>query len=222
MGTSEGDTTAGRARDPERSRRRILEAAEVVFAERGYRGASLQAVADAAGVSRATPSYFFGSKEALYLQVLIRVHEAREEALRPAFAPLRAWAAGEPDVGLADAMAAAIDGYFAMLDARPAFARLIGWEALEGGERLRGSASRSTVISDTVRALHDARERRGLRNFDTTDVVVALVSLLFLPVAHRDTFLHGAGLDTSDAAFRARYRDQVVRVMEALLLDETA
>jgi AcrR family transcriptional regulator len=40
----------------------ILDAAEHLFAERGYEATSLQLVGDSAGVSRATPGYFFGSR----------------------------------------------------------------------------------------------------------------------------------------------------------------
>ena len=54
-----------KVRDAERSRAAILGAAEQLLAERGFDGASLADIAALAGVSRATPSYFFGSNSQL-------------------------------------------------------------------------------------------------------------------------------------------------------------
>lgn len=50
----------------------ILEAATVVFGERGYVGATTDAVAKAAGVSQPYVVRMFGTKEALFLAVLER------------------------------------------------------------------------------------------------------------------------------------------------------
>lgn len=50
----------------------ILEAAEEVFANHGYRGASLQVIADAAGLPKSNILYYFGSKRGLYVTLLER------------------------------------------------------------------------------------------------------------------------------------------------------
>jgi len=50
--------------------RSILEAAKKLFAEHGFDGVSLNAIADLAGVSKANIFHHFGSKEALYLAVM--------------------------------------------------------------------------------------------------------------------------------------------------------
>jgi AcrR family transcriptional regulator len=51
-------------------RRAILDAATELFAERGFAGASVQAIADAAGVHKTTVLYHFATKEALHEAVL--------------------------------------------------------------------------------------------------------------------------------------------------------
>ena len=56
-----------------RSREAILDAAERLFAEKGYESTSLKKIAEVAGLSRNTPAHFFGSKEGLYGVVLDRV-----------------------------------------------------------------------------------------------------------------------------------------------------
>ncbi|UYG01443.1 TetR/AcrR family transcriptional regulator [Halomonas sp. GD1P12] len=51
----------------------ILDAAECVFALHGYRGASLQAIADRASLPKANILYYMGNKQALYLKLLGRM-----------------------------------------------------------------------------------------------------------------------------------------------------
>ncbi len=62
---------ASRMRSGDR-RELILEAATAVFGERGYFGATTDAVARAAGVSQPYVVRMFGTKEALFLEVLHR------------------------------------------------------------------------------------------------------------------------------------------------------
>lgn len=62
------------ARPPGRIRARMLAAIDAaaieVFARDGYQGATTQAIADAAGLSKAQLHYYIGSKEALYQRIL--------------------------------------------------------------------------------------------------------------------------------------------------------
>jgi AcrR family transcriptional regulator len=77
----------------------ILEAATAVFGERGYVGATTDAVAKAAGVSQPYVVRMFGTKEALFLEVLHRAVDKLLVAFRAALA--EGTAAGESgmDVG---------------------------------------------------------------------------------------------------------------------------
>ena len=81
-------------RDAERSRETLLDAAEALFSQRGYDGVSLSEIAAAAGLSRGTPNYFFGSKEQLYRNVLERVFAERQAATAEAIRPVVAWCEG--------------------------------------------------------------------------------------------------------------------------------
>ncbi len=54
----------------------ILAAAEIVFAERGYDGATTAAIAAAAGLPKANVHYYFATKEQLYRRVIARVLDA--------------------------------------------------------------------------------------------------------------------------------------------------
>ena len=68
-------TTAMRKpKAPEANRAQILKAAIAEFASRGFKGASMDAIAARTRTTRALINYYFGSKERLYLAVLERVY----------------------------------------------------------------------------------------------------------------------------------------------------
>ncbi|QTF94455.1 TetR/AcrR family transcriptional regulator [Halomonas sp. BM-2019] len=56
-----------------RNERDILKAAEKVFARHGYRGASVQAIAEEAGLPKSNVLYYMGSKRGLYVRLLERM-----------------------------------------------------------------------------------------------------------------------------------------------------
>jgi len=67
-----------------RSRTALIEAATTLFAERGFRETSVQAIGDRAGVSRGSIFWHFGSKEGLLWAVVKQSFEAWEaEVLVP-------------------------------------------------------------------------------------------------------------------------------------------
>lgn len=53
----------------------ILQAAEKVFAEAGFGGATMQLIADMAGLPKANLHYYFPTKEALYRRVVQNIFE---------------------------------------------------------------------------------------------------------------------------------------------------
>ena len=61
-------------KDPEANRARIIEAAIDEFAARGFKGASMDAIAAGTHTTRALINYYFGSKEKLYIAVLEQVY----------------------------------------------------------------------------------------------------------------------------------------------------
>jgi len=64
----------------EEKERALIEAAELVFSERGFAGATTLAIARRAGVPKANLHYYFATKEGLYRAVVARVLTAWLEA----------------------------------------------------------------------------------------------------------------------------------------------
>ena len=69
---------------PEQRRAEILAAALEVFAERGYRGASLAAVAEKVGLTQQGLLHYYPSKDALLIEVLRRRDEIDSGVFSPA------------------------------------------------------------------------------------------------------------------------------------------
>ena len=64
-------------------RDQILDAADALFAERGYDAVLVEDIAKSAGVTRGLVHHYFGGRKEVYLALLERVGAGREEALRP-------------------------------------------------------------------------------------------------------------------------------------------
>lgn len=71
------------AKSPDKTRKAILDAAERLFAEKGFEGASVRRITSDAGVNIAAANYHFGSKEDLLRAALARrIGPVNEERLR--------------------------------------------------------------------------------------------------------------------------------------------
>src|SRR5215208_4492914 len=68
---------------PEQRRDQILDAANVLFAERAYDEVSVEDIASAAGVTRGLVHHYFGGRRDVYIGLLERLGAQREEHLRP-------------------------------------------------------------------------------------------------------------------------------------------
>ncbi|HEY8597442.1 MAG TPA: TetR family transcriptional regulator [Thermomicrobiales bacterium] len=204
-----GDATpAVRVRDADRSRELILEASERLFAERGYEATSLQEIGRAAGVSRGTPGYFFGSKEQLYRAVLERALAA--ELAFVLAAQERAVATGG---GATEALAAVVAGLLDFLAARPSFVRLLERESLTGGQLLRDTAAHAAALREGLATMAALLALGGYQQADPAAVLLDLLALCWFPFAHADTFARDLGFDLLVRADRERWGQHVVDLL---------
>lgn len=73
------------------TKERLLEAAGRVFAEHGFRAATVREICHRAGANLAAVNYYFGDKERLYVESVKRAHGRRQEAV-----PLPEWSPATP------------------------------------------------------------------------------------------------------------------------------
>ena len=130
-----------RTRIQARNRATILEAALEVFASRGFRGATLDRIAQTAGLSKPNLLYYFRSKEALHLAIL-------EDLMDLWLAPLREMdPEGEPREEILRYMRRKLD----MSRHHPRESRLFANEILQGAPRAR------PVIEGELKSLVDEK-----------------------------------------------------------------
>jgi AcrR family transcriptional regulator len=219
VGVSETGRHAGRRRrrDAERSRTLILDAAEQVFAQHGYLGASLSAIGEAAEVSATLPAYFFSNKASLYRAVIDRLFVDRNEILGELGTRAVAELDGTED-GLRNGLRILVRGYLDFLLHRPGFVHLMTRDALELARHGRAEAPR-----------HSPAYEQGLREFltalspphgpavDSNQLLISLVAMCFFPLEHDATMLAGMGYRAWTTGFVDTRTEHVVDLMTRVL-----
>ncbi len=121
------------------TRERILDGAEVLFAERGLAATSVRDIAARVGLTPGSLYNHFAGKQALYAAVI-------ERGVRPLLALMQELAAREQTPDATEEVLGAVMEHLAR---RPHLPRLIHHEAVTGGEHL------ATIARDWIRPLMD-------------------------------------------------------------------
>jgi AcrR family transcriptional regulator len=200
---------APRRRDGDASREAILDAAEALFAERGFEGASLQEVGARAGVSRGTPSYFFRSKADLHRAVLDRCFEQVRRVVRTGRE--RALRSGEPPEVVLEG---AVSEYFDFLASRPNFVRLIEREALDGpGDA--GRVAQLVIGQDMLEAIAGELGLDPSPSGDAAQLLLSIISLCWFPLIHARTVAPLTGVDCAAPDALERRKRHVITLVRS-------
>ncbi len=184
-----------RTRDADRTREAILAAAEDYFAALGFEAATLNQIAETAGVARSTPAYFFGSKEALYDAVLQRAIARSQQAMA------RAYAKGGDGGSAEDAVESYVGAFLDFLGHDRNFLRLIQREALGDGSRVAEFFGRA--VEEGLAAVAPAAKKAGI---SPERLVLDLAALCWYPFAHEHTLLPALGMKARDPAFLEEHK----------------
>lgn len=195
---------------PTSSRARILLAARTEFAERGFDGVPLQAIAARAGVRQPTLLYHFDSKELLYRAVIESVvDEWAAETERAISTGL---------LGFAQ-VAALVDAAFRLFERNGDFVRILRREAIEGGGRMEEQMAEflRPFLEDAVRFLRREMRAGRLRRHDPVElmqVCYGTVLTYFSDARFRANLL---GEDPLSAAALRRHRRALLKLLGAAL-----
>jgi AcrR family transcriptional regulator len=169
---------------PAANRAGIVAAALDEFAARGFKGASMDAIAARTHTTRALINYYFGSKEKLYIAVLEQVYgEIREAEGKLDLDPLA------PE----DAVRRIVEFTYYYYVEHEGFVHLVVAENQARGRHLRKSRMMRTLNRPIIERLARVIERgqaAGLfrRGLDPVEVHKAIAALGMFNVTNRHTF----------------------------------
>ncbi len=208
----------GRVHDAEGAREAILDAAEEIFAQNGFDGARIDAIAAAAGYNKSLIFHYFDDKFGLYTAVVRRIKEQVEHELTSV---LQLYASEEGYMRLtheADAFRAFLEMLvriaFDFLLARPDFLRILAWEGAEGWQTFVAIATHFEIEGiGRLRAFISEAQANGLirPNIDTAmffAIALGLGQSYLTSIPRYQIVFNEENLTTPEALIRAR--EQIV------------
>ena len=196
-------------RDAERTRRAILDAAEIEFADKGLAGARVDVIAEESCANKRMLYYYFGSKEDLYMAVLERAYGAMREREREL---------NFTDLEPLDAIRTLVEFKFDYYVANPRIIPLLAAENMNGGKYLRRSRRLRDMhlsLIDMIRKVLAAGERQGVirLGIDPFQLYVSFSALSYFYFSNAATLSTAFGRDLMSAAERKARRAHAVEVI---------
>ena len=223
---SEPGSRRGRAHDAAGAQEAILNAAEEVFAEHGFDGARIDAIAKASGYNSSLIFHYFGDKLNLYAEVIKHADREMTEFQVSMFAPLLE---DETIASNPQAFRALLEGIvialFDYLVAHPRLMRMLLWEQAEGWQTYTKIISQlNTGDTEPFVTLFQKAHRAGLLRSDFVPLIqltmalqICMSYLTFIPLYQ---MVLPAGEDLSSTASLARARDYIVDlVVHGMMID---
>jgi TetR/AcrR family transcriptional regulator len=195
-------------RNPDRTRRRILQAAIRLFALHGLHAVSVDEIVKRARVNKRMVYHYFGSKDALFEAALADVYR-RIEAVE--------FDAVGQGATPREQLARLLENYFAFLDAEPEFTRLLQWENLEKGRHLTKSnhvLTKNPFLA-RFRAIVEAGVAAGQfrADLDVRHLMIHFIGLCFIYHSNRFSLSQSLELDLGDKSVKAQGLAQVLRIV---------
>jgi TetR/AcrR family transcriptional regulator len=202
-----------RPRDAVATAERILQSAIAEFAQNGYAGARIDAIARGANANMRMLYHYFGSKDALYIRVLeavfndIRLQEQRLKLKN--IPPL-------------EAMTKLFEFTYSHFAANPLFIRILASENLLEAKYLTRSKRVSTLSSPLLLAIKEALsrgEREGVfrRGIDPLQLYVSMVALSYFHISNAPTLSHLFGTNLASTQWKMQRRRHATEMMIAFL-----
>lgn len=194
-----------RLRDPERTKKEILEVATQEFANRGFAGARVDEIAARTRTTKRMIYYYFGSKERLYIAVLEKAYEDIRVTEQ------------NVDVKSLDPVTAIrqlAEFTFDRHEANPTFSRLVSYENMHEAEFVTAAAGFPGLDRPILEMLKQSLERgraEGVfkRDIDAPDLHMLISSYCFFRINNRYTFAANFGRDLVAKKRRQIYRKRI-------------
>ena len=122
----------GRTHDAEGAREAILNAAEKTFAEHGFDGARIDAIAKESGYNKSLIFQYYGDKLALYAAVIRRADDQTRDMQNLALSEFRRMTSPLNFTEIRKLLREYVGWYFDYLIEHPNITRIYNWEMAEG------------------------------------------------------------------------------------------
>ncbi|CAM3872430.1 HTH-type transcriptional repressor NicS [Pseudomonas reidholzensis] len=194
-----------RKNNPEKTREDILQAAISEFVQQGLAGARVDAIAERTATSKRMIYYYFGSKEQLYVECLVKLYGDIRKTERGL--DLDALPAEQ-------AVRRLVEFTFDHHDRNVDFVRIVSTENIHYGEYVKQSPvirEMSSVVMDTLgRTLERGIEEGVFRpGIEVIDVHMLMSSFCFYRVSNRHTFSEIFQIDLADEQIKLRHKQMI-------------
>jgi TetR/AcrR family transcriptional regulator len=200
-----------RTRDAERSKSAILEAATQLFAQKGFDATGIGEIAQIAGVARGTPAYFFGSKEALFEEVVSRLNQRAVVIV-----PTALERAGE-NPNAEKLIEVFIDTYLEFHAANPEFLRVIHWISLTENRLTTQAVTHWNSLASMLSAVMMTLKDTPLESMDPRQMVLTIIGMCNAHLTYGVTVAEPLGLHTNAADFLETRKTHLKRILIAAL-----
>jgi AcrR family transcriptional regulator len=194
-----------RQRDPERTRKLILDAAVAEFSAHGFAGARISAIASRAGVNQQLISYYFDGKEGLYKAISEN------------------WQKHSADLVMRGTdLSGQVHHYVMEAVNNPAHVRLLAWGGLEyeGPESDPDHAPRAERMQGTTDEIRELQEEGRLpAELDPAVLTIILMAAAMAPTTLPHVIEGVCGVDPRSPEFISHYADQLAILTKHLGLD---
>ena len=202
-------TRQPRKNNPEKTREDILQAAINEFVQQGLAGARVDAIAERTATSKRMIYYYFGSKEQLYVECLVKLYgdiRKTEQSLDLESLPAE------------QAICRLAEFTFDHHDRNVDFVRMVCTENIHYGEYIKKSPAIREMSSLVLQALGSTLER-GVREgvfrpgIEVIDLHMLMSSFCFYRVSNRHTFGDIFQIDLADEQVKLRHRQMICDVV---------
>lgn len=208
----------GRVHDAEGAREAILDAAEEVFAQHGFDGARIDAIAATAGYNKSLIFHYFEDKFGLYTAVVRRMKEQVEHEIITVLQPCSGTEAITRLTCEAEMFRAFLEASvrvaFDFLLMRPRLLRILAWEAAEGWQTFVAIATEFEINGlQSLRAIIAEARANGLIRPDIDSAMFFVIAFglgqsYLTAIPRYQVIFNDEKLSTPEALSRAR--EQIV------------
>lgn len=195
-------------RNPDRTRRRILQAAIRLFASHGFHAVSVDQIVGKARVNKRMVYHYFGSKDALFEAALSEVYQRIETV---------EFHAVERGRSPREKLSRLLESYFEFLDNEPEFTRLLQWENLEKGRHLTKEnhlLTKNPFFERFQSIVQDGVAKGEFRaELDVRHLMIHFIGLCFIYHSNRFSLSQSLDLDLGDKKVKEHGLNQVLSMV---------